>query len=268
MFQWVEVQEEKSQWWGYDTDSYNPIVYTTAWRDRLVDSTLFAKPFGHANPKTFPLESSVSVSEIVHVGGYTLSDELKDHFTTYTLLTSDQRPERRDIKMHSGLYYHSFDVWNPEVGDTRVQLSYTGASDSMITILAEQDGSTLRPFVAAGEDLTVVVEGELPLSDILAIKFPSSGVWLIRISVYFGIYCGYSTLSFIVGRQSRLLQAFVHNNKAFLCQILSAATFFTVMAFAWLPFRPVLGSVNLLIAAILVLYLVIKGYSLYYYFNR
>lgn len=75
----------------------------------------------------------MSVSEIVHVGGYTLSDELKDHFTTYTLLTSDQRPERRDIKMHSGLYYHSFDVWNPEVGDTRVQLSYTGASDSMVS---------------------------------------------------------------------------------------------------------------------------------------
>lgn len=82
--------------------------------------------------RSFPVESGVSVSETVKLGAFSLSRELKDKFNTFILLTSDQRPDRRDIKMHSGLYYHSFDVWNPEVGDTRVQLSYAGASDDAV----------------------------------------------------------------------------------------------------------------------------------------
>lgn len=82
--------------------------------------------------RSFPVESGVSVSETVKLGAFSLSRELKDNFNTFILLTSDQRPDRRDIKMHSGLYYHSFDVWNPEVGDTRVQLSYAGASDDAV----------------------------------------------------------------------------------------------------------------------------------------
>lgn len=82
--------------------------------------------------RSFPVDSGLYVSDTVKVGPFSLSDQLKDHFDSFTLVTSDQRPDRRDIKMHSGLYYHSFDVWNPEVGDTRVQLSYAGATNDVV----------------------------------------------------------------------------------------------------------------------------------------
>ncbi|KAG8282212.1 Transmembrane protein 43 [Homalodisca vitripennis] len=220
---------------------------------------------------TFPVESGVTVSDVVRVGSHTLSGELKEHFSTFTLLTSDQRPERRDIKMHSGLYYHSFDVWSPEVGDTRVQLSYAGAADDLVTILARQVGGMLQPFYVENRDLTAVLEGQHSLSDVLATRFPSSGIWLIRIPAYFAIYCAYSSLLSVFcnrGKSSRLTHVFVSNSKSLLCHVFSAVTLMVVMALTWFRYSLLLGSLNLLAALMLIFYCLSKGYSLYYYFNR
>jgi hypothetical protein len=79
------------------------------------------------------MKTKTYLSEHVNVGAYYFSDALKDLFTEFELFTSDERPESKDIKLHSGLYYHSQDVWNPRVGDTRVQFSYSGLADEVVS---------------------------------------------------------------------------------------------------------------------------------------
>lgn len=66
------------------------------------------------------------------IGPLTLGPQLKDRFVDYVEVTSDDRPERRDIKLHLGIYYHCNDVWNPEVGDIRVQFYYAGHMGEMV----------------------------------------------------------------------------------------------------------------------------------------
>lgn len=76
------------------------------------------------------------MSHQVMVGQLSLGYELKEKFNDYVEVTSDSRPERHDIKLHLGIYYHCDDVWNPKVGDIRVQFYYAGlAGEPVILIL-------------------------------------------------------------------------------------------------------------------------------------
>lgn len=80
-----------------------------------MDSDHFYIRTGHHNPKEIPIKSQIQIADEVKIGAFTLGMELKKKFSDFVEITSDERPERKDIKMHSGLYYHSTDLWNPQV---------------------------------------------------------------------------------------------------------------------------------------------------------
>lgn len=80
-----------------------------------------------------PLKTHTYISPFVRVGHLALGHEIKEKFTDYVEVTSDERPERKDIKLHMGIYYHCDDVWNPEVGDIRVQFYYAGLNGESVS---------------------------------------------------------------------------------------------------------------------------------------
>lgn len=107
------------------------------WKDNLVDSSLFYIRSGHENPTKFPIETRVQISDHVNIGNYELADELKRKTGKFQFkeITSDTRPEDPSIKLHSGLYYHCNDIFNPEVGDLRIQFSFAGLEGSKVCIV-------------------------------------------------------------------------------------------------------------------------------------
>lgn len=163
MFQWIEETIEHK--FGESVDSITTdertYYYVMDWRDQLIDTRSFYIRSGHENPKKFPIESRVQVADHVQLGAYELGDEIKARMAYFVDITSDSRPEEADVKLHSGLYYHCNDVWNPEVGDIRIQFSFAAIEGSYFTVTGKLEGGKIVPyytsqnarilFVSAGE---------------------------------------------------------------------------------------------------------------------
>lgn len=65
---------------------------------------------------------------------YISGEEVKNKVMQFTEITSDSRPDDSSVKLHSGLYYHCNDVWNPEIGDLRLQFSFAGLEGTPVKI--------------------------------------------------------------------------------------------------------------------------------------
>ncbi|XP_075218743.1 transmembrane protein 43 isoform X2 [Lycorma delicatula] len=172
------------------------------------------------NIKEFPMKSEIYISEGVHIGKYTLSSELKEKLNDFIAVTSDERPERRDIKLHAGLYYHSIDVWNPEVGDIRVQFSYAGAAGDIVSIVGRQVGTELHGNLLA--------RGRVPV-DVMLSQQHAHNTWLIRL---------FRLLAWLL---IYLAVTFLHHLIILDDTWLSVTLVFAVTAIAWFAYQPWLG---------------------------
>lgn len=59
--------------------------------------------------------------------------DVKRKVNDYYEIWSDSRPERGDIKLHSGFYYHGDSALKHEVGDLRIHFSYAGREDDIVS---------------------------------------------------------------------------------------------------------------------------------------
>lgn len=83
--------------------------------------------------RDLPVKSEIRINSDVRLGSFLLGPELKDKFTNFIQFTSGERPAySHPIKVHMGLYYHSSSIWNPQIGDLRVQFSFAGATDTFV----------------------------------------------------------------------------------------------------------------------------------------
>ena len=59
----------------------------------------------------------------VKIGGFLLGSDLKEKFDDFKPFTSDFKPANADFKIYAGLYYHSNNLWSPEVPDDTKNLT-------------------------------------------------------------------------------------------------------------------------------------------------
>lgn len=60
--------------------------------------------------------------------------DVKRKVTDYYEIWSDSRPERSDIKLHSGFYYHGDSPLEHQIGDLRIHFSYAGREDDIVSV--------------------------------------------------------------------------------------------------------------------------------------
>lgn len=248
MYQWIE---DKSS--GDDQSNY---YYVTEWRDKLVDSSSFYIRHGHENPTKMPLESVTYISPYVRVGPLLLSREVKGKFSDFTEVTSDERPDRKDIKLHLGIYYHCRDVWNPEVGDIRVQFYYAGQAGEPVTIIAKQEDESLVPYVTTkGKEIALVRYGNLNPDDMLKAEFFDAKIetWKLRFFgscfVYFATICLAKLLKILFDKIPYLRNT-ISGGVDFKNFFVAGSISLFIIAMAWMLYRPIVAA-GLLFTAVI-----------------
>ncbi|XP_066997597.1 transmembrane protein 43 homolog isoform X2 [Anabrus simplex] len=272
MYQWIEEEihdRENEQGVAVD-ETYS---YSTHWKDKLIDSKKFHQRRGHHNPLKLPLRSKMYISEQVTIGFFSLSPELKEKFDNFVVVTSDERPERRDIKMHSGLYYHSQDVWNPEVGDIRLQFSYAGKAGDVVTVVGMQAGSEIRPYVTvSGREVLILREGSFSVKEIFLQEHTQNPwiTWLLRILGWLmmcqGASCFSHILQVLLCRYSLLHEVLLGFGSLHMAVSLPVALF--VIAIAWVWYRPIFGFAVASLAVLPFLCSAVKLYVQDYHENQ
>ncbi|XP_050731838.1 transmembrane protein 43 homolog isoform X2 [Eriocheir sinensis] len=256
MFQWIEeessIRSEDTPGMPSDT-SYS---YSYAWRDKVVDSTAFSIPWGHDNPKTIPVESTIRVAETVSVGGYRLSPALKEEFFDFTSFSGDEQPEQGDVKLHGGMYYLTRDIYNPDIGDLRIQFYFAGRAGEMVSVVGQQRGDTLYPFpTLAGRELLIVRQGKLSVEEMFSLEHATNRglTWGLRMAGWFLLFLGLSCLSHIVHSlvsTSPLLRDVIALGLGSANLTLSMTTSLIIVGGAWAVYRPGLALLILIVAAL------------------
>ncbi|XP_072763435.1 transmembrane protein 43 homolog isoform X2 [Anoplolepis gracilipes] len=242
MYQWVEIEEEQS--FG-GTEAEKHYYYTTEWKDKLIDSDHFYIRTSHHNPKEMPIKSQIQIADEVRIGAFALSMELKKKFNDFVEITSDERPERKDIKMHSGLYYHSADLWNPQVGDLRIQFSYAGKSGDIYSVVGLLEKDTIKPYYTShGEEILLQQKHKMSVDQMFHLEHVNNywRTWTIR-----GL--GWLVLFVAATCLANILKTIILNS-TFLCGIIAVESLtmsvsmsisLLVIGFAWVWYRPVIG---------------------------
>ncbi|KAH0945621.1 hypothetical protein HN011_000728 [Eciton burchellii] len=255
MYQWVEIEEDQS-FNGRENEKH--YYYTTEWKDKLVDSDHFYIRTGHHNPKEMPIKSQVQIADEVKIGAFIFSTELKKKFNNFVEITSDERPERKDIKMHSGLYYHSIDLWNPQVGDLRLQFSYAGKSGDVYSVIGLLEKDTIKPYYTShNEEILLQRRHKISVDQMFHLEHVHNywRTWTIR-----GL--GWLVLFVAATCLTNILKTVILNS-TFLCGIIAVESLtisvsmsisLLVIGFAWVWYRPVIGLALALTAVLPFIY--------------
>ncbi|KAK6629625.1 hypothetical protein RUM43_003442 [Polyplax serrata] len=254
MYQWVESQYDTVDDEGYTVSSNYD--YHKEWQTNLINSRFFYNSRDHENPSEFPIKRQTQINENVKIGNYHLGLDLKKKFKDFVPITSDERPERQDIKLHAGMYYHCQDIWKPQIGDVRLQFFYGGQHGQVITVVAELDETlTLVPYsIKKGLDISFLRLGTYSLEEMFAFVHSQNKfqTWVLRGAGWLLLYVScvsLSTLLEIVVSHSRFLQEVLPNSFSSMKMTVSMCLSLFVTAIAWMWYRPVLG-VGLIVVTI------------------
>lgn len=254
-----------------DTTTY---YYINEWSDRPIDSALFHHRYGHENPKEFPIKNRVHIAPHVHIGKFELGKEGKSEINNYIEITSDTRPEDPSIKMHLGMYYYCDDVFNPQVGDIRLQFLTAGIEGNYVshlnrnktistfssiqyTVVAKSEKGLLVPYVTSiNTTVLIMLPGRLTLEEAFSAAHYERKMqsWALRFIgwalMFFAVTCTSDFLLLALNDLPRLnLLSSSSQQPLYGNILLSASLTFIISALCWIIFRPWFG-LGLLLAAV------------------
>ncbi len=257
MFQWEEKQESKTRKKiGGGEETVTTYTYRKAWSESLLESSNFHEPAGHENPREFSLESDSWDARDVRLGAFTLSPGLVAIMNDFSALPIREIPEGAEwpagVSLDKGGIYVGKNPSEPQIGDLRI--AYSEVKPGEASILAAQQGSTFQPYrTKAGGSIEMIRSGILDAREMFAAAHSENTflTWILR---GFGLLLAWAGFGLLFAPLSVLadfipfLGNLVGAATGAVSFLLAVAVSFTVIAIAWIFFRPLLGLLLLAVA--------------------
>jgi len=254
MYQWKETENTKKHTHvnadgEHVTHVEKTYSYSKDWFDHHIDSSSFQRTWGHHNPPKdyWPAESKIETNSQVQIGSFVLGPILKDKFTNFKPVTSDELPPSDRVKLYNGVYYHSRNVWDPEIGDYRVQFSYAGRQGEEFTSVGKQSGEEIVPYeTETGEELFILHTGLRGAGDVFQTEHyhNRTWTWIYRLAGWFPSFLGLCCLSNLLELVLDLyptVRSVVTLGVTSLPFSVSITLTLTIIGVGWGWYRPIVG---------------------------
>jgi len=196
MRQWVEKRKR--------TNDKTTYTYDEEWRESFHDSSEFhSVTRRNSNPSEIVFWSREWIANPITLGPYNLSSDAIDdidwfqnfdrnmsvddlNFASYGLSEMQDK-----AKIRSVYYYIGDDPLHSQAGDYRIRFEIARADTA--SVIAQQTGASLEPFVASnGKEILLVERGTRDSDEMLdqAVANRHAETWLIRIATILGFYSG------------------------------------------------------------------------------
>lgn len=262
MYQWQENKETKTekQIGGSEKEVTN-YTYKQEWSSDLIDSSEFKDQTGHQNPSTMPIKSSIHYAKTVTVGYFNLPRELIEQISGDTSVDLSKvnavelgKKFNKPIHVENEGLYMGDDSAMPKTGDLRVTI--TKVLPQTVSIIAQQTGTTLQPYMAnAGQPVSLLEMGQVSSDQMIHNAESQNAImtWILRLASLVMLIIGFALLmnpivvladvipffGSIVGFGTGLV--------AFICGLL---VWTAMVAIAWFAVRPLFASGLVIVIAV------------------
>lgn len=250
MYQWKETEKsETRKKLGGGEETVTTYTYTKEWSGMLNDTAGFHEPAGHENPPEFPCDNLTLDAGQVAVGAFYLPPDLIAQLSDFKLLTVRDIPEGAQwpegARTDKGGIYVGANPAQPQVGDVRIKFSMV--EQGPVSVVAAQNGDTFAEYrTKAGGTIAMIVPGKVPAGQMFedAIATNTLVAWLVRLGGFILVWIGFGLLFAPLSVLADIVPIFgslVGAATGLVAFLLALAVALTVIAIAWLVFRPLLG---------------------------
>jgi len=269
MFQWKETEKnETRKKLGGGEETVTTYSYAKEWSGMLNDTANFHEPAGHENPSEFPYDSMTLDAGQVAVGAFYLSPDLIAQLSDYKDLPVRDIPEGAEwpegARTDKGGIYLGANPAQPQVGDVRIKFSVV--EQGPVSLVAAQNGDTFADYqTKAGGTIAMIVSGNVPAQQMFedAISTNTLITWLVRLGGFILIWIGFGLLFAPLSVLADIVPLFgslVGAATGLIAFLLALAVALTVIAIAWVVFRPLLG-ITLLVLAVAALFFGFRAFG-------
>lgn len=245
------------------------VEYTTEWSSMRIPSENFENSANYYNPQ-MPLSREKFYASGIKVGSYQFSDALTNQIRLNESLTPNQSmisnlPEtyRSQAKLSGQYIYIGENPNNPQVGDIRISFDYS--ANKTVSVLGSVSGNEIVAHRTSRDtDVLRLADGNQSAEAMIAQAQTENVIrtWLVRFGgfllMFFGIRQFVSPLTSPL-RFIPFLGSLINAGITLMAFLFSLTVSITIIAIAWIVFRPLLGISLLLVAVAAIGFLIFRA---------